>query len=300
MIRDFDRWNKRKKEIQTALPKGNFFYKEGEIWWCGLGVNLGVETDGKHDNFERPVLIIKVFNREMVWVLPVTSVFHQAPFYYKFDHGGEDQWVVLSQIRTVSTKRLFRKIRVLDETDFEKIKVLVIDYLKKRNPAVRRGISEPEGNNGSSLIDEKELVKPVIPNQPKIILYTDGGSRGNPGIAGAGAVITDEAGKVIKEASKPLGITTNNEAEYQGVILGLETTKKHFGPSMGRASKEKIRDLDITLKLDSELVAKQLRGEYQIKEDNLGKLFLKIWNARVADFPKLTITHIPREQNAIA
>ena len=134
----------------------------------------------------------------------------------------------------------------------------------------------------------------------KIILYTDGGSRGNPGIAGAGAVITDEAGKVIKEASKPLGITTNNEAEYQGVILGLETIKKHFGPSMGRASKEKIRDLDITLKLDSELVAKQLRGEYQIKEDNLGKLFLKIWNARVADFPKLTITHIPREQNAIA
>ncbi len=127
----------------------------------------------------------------------------------------------------------------------------------------------------------------------KIIFYTDGGSRGNPGIAGAGAVITNAAGQVLKEAAKPLGVMTNNEAEYQGVILGLETLKKLFG-------KEKVRELDLVLKLDSELVAKQLRGEYQIKEEALGKLFLKIWNARVADFPHLTITHIPREENARA
>ncbi len=127
----------------------------------------------------------------------------------------------------------------------------------------------------------------------KLIVYTDGGSRGNPGIAGAGTVIADATGKELKVATKALGVMTNNEAEYQGVILALETLKKLLG-------KDKLKDQPIEFKLDSELVVKQLRGEYQIKEEKLGLLFLKIWNARVADFPRLTFTHIPREENSRA
>lgn len=127
----------------------------------------------------------------------------------------------------------------------------------------------------------------------KVILHTDGGSRGNPGPAGAGVAVLDERGEVLKTVSKTLGQTTNNDAEYQALIFGLETLKKHFG-------KEAVRFLNIEVRLDSELLVKQLTGKYQIKEKNLQPLFMKIWNARVADFPNLTFKHVPREQNALA
>lgn len=127
----------------------------------------------------------------------------------------------------------------------------------------------------------------------KVILYTDGGSRGNPGIAGAGVAVVSATGQILKTDSKPLGQMTNNEAEYQAVIFGLETLKKIFG-------KEKTKNLQIEVRLDSELVCRQLSGIYQTKEEHLWPLFMKIWNARVADFPQLAFTHVPREDNALA
>ena len=127
----------------------------------------------------------------------------------------------------------------------------------------------------------------------KIILYTDGGARGNPGPAGAGAVILDAEERVLKEARQFLGETTNNEAEYRAVIFGLETAKRHFG-------KKNLPDLQFELRLDSELVASQLRGEYQIKEKSLWPFFIKIWNLRATDFRHLTFVHVPRVENARA
>ncbi len=124
----------------------------------------------------------------------------------------------------------------------------------------------------------------------KLILYTDGGARGNPGPAGAGAVVYNCQGETLTEMHHALGEMTNNEAEYQALLLGLETIKKLVG-------KEKTRETEIEARLDSELVAKQLNGEYQIKEASLQPLFIKVWNQRVAHFPKLTFQHIPREQN---
>ena len=74
MSKDFDNWNICKKEIQIAEANKKFFFvmreKFGGVVW---GVNLGIETDGKNENFDRPVLIIKVFNRDMVWVLPIST-----------------------------------------------------------------------------------------------------------------------------------------------------------------------------------------------------------------------------------
>lgn len=124
-------------------------------------------------------------------------------------------------------------------------------------------------------------------------MYTDGGARGNPGPAGAGVFIYNDKGEIIRKAHLFLGKMTNNEAEYQAVLLGLDTLKKTFG-------KDKTRDLDIELRMDSELVGKQLRHEYQVKEEKLVPLFMKIHNARVADFPHLNITFIPREKNVEA
>ncbi len=125
----------------------------------------------------------------------------------------------------------------------------------------------------------------------KFILYTDGGSRGNPGIAGAGIVITDDAGTTLFEASKPLGIMTNNEAEYHAAIFGFETFKKNV---------DTTKDFTIEHKLDSELVCKQLRGEYKIKEPRLRTLADGV-HAVIAPFKtKVTFTHIRRELNAAA
>jgi len=123
----------------------------------------------------------------------------------------------------------------------------------------------------------------------KVIAYTDGGARGNPGPAGIGVQIQDSDGKVLKEVSKFLGNATNNFAEYNGVLVALQTLKAMFGKS--------TREMDVELRMDSELVKKQLNGEYQIKEPGLVPYFIEIHNLRVSNFPHLTLTHIPREKN---
>lgn len=123
----------------------------------------------------------------------------------------------------------------------------------------------------------------------KIVIYTDGGARGNPGPAGAGAVIFDEDGEVLAEISEALGKRTNNWAEYEAVILALAKAKKLFG--------KKTKTIQVQVKLDSELVTKQLNNEYQIKEETLFPQYIKVHNFCVADFPQITFTHVRREQN---
>ena len=123
----------------------------------------------------------------------------------------------------------------------------------------------------------------------KIIIYTDGGSRGNPGLAGMGVVIANEKGKMVKEYSGFLGVKTNNEAEYEAVIFGLKKIKALLG-------KEKIKNTEIEFRLDSQLIARQLNGEYKIEEERLFPLFIKIWNLKM-DFGPIKFSEIPREQN---
>src|SRR3989344_1642711 len=95
----------------------------------------------------------------------------------------------------------------------------------------------------------------------KIIIYTDGGARGNPGPAGIGALITDERGKKLKEISEYIGKTTNNFAEYEALIRALSAIHELFG--------EKIKNLSIEVRMDSELVVRQLDGLYKVKEKTL-------------------------------
>lgn len=121
-------------------------------------------------------------------------------------------------------------------------------------------------------------------------IYTDGGARGNPGPAGAGAVIKDEHGVTIKELHKALGVQTNNFAEYMAVIIALEGLKKIIPQA-------KRKDVTLSFYMDSELIARQLSGIYQIKEATLFPLYIAIHNYRVAEFPRMTFTHIPREKN---
>lgn len=122
-----------------------------------------------------------------------------------------------------------------------------------------------------------------------IFVNTDGGARGNPGPAAVGVYVTDAAGQVIREVKQTIGNATNNYAEYYAVSLALETLKQLYG--------KRTKELDIQVRLDSELVKKQLSGEYQIKEPGLVPLFIEIHNQRVSSFPRLTFTHVPRAQN---
>lgn len=126
-------------------------------------------------------------------------------------------------------------------------------------------------------------------NMKKIICYTDGGARGNPGPAGAGAVITDEAGKELTSCSLFLGSGTNNFAEYAGVVLALSEAKKYLG--------KKTKETHVEVRMDSELVQKQLTGKYQIKEPSLVPQFIEIHNMCVRDFPHITFVHVRREEN---
>ncbi|MBI3020139.1 MAG: ribonuclease HI family protein [Parcubacteria group bacterium] len=120
-------------------------------------------------------------------------------------------------------------------------------------------------------------------------LFTDGGARGNPGLAGAGAVIK-RGDTVLKKIAKPLGIQTNNWAEYEAVIVALEELKK-------LVPEAKRKETVVEVRLDSELIARQLSGVYQIKEESLFPQYIKAHNMLVKDFPKTTFVHIPREKN---
>ena len=123
----------------------------------------------------------------------------------------------------------------------------------------------------------------------KIIIYIDGGSRGNPGPSAFGILISDGQKNILKEYSQYIGEATNNEAEYQALIFALKKTKSLFG-------KEKIKKIGIELKSDSELLIKQMKGEYKVLNPKIQKLFLKAWNLKI-DFGKLKFFLIPREEN---
>ncbi len=126
----------------------------------------------------------------------------------------------------------------------------------------------------------------------KLIVYTDGGARGNPGPAAVGIVIQDARGVVIKTHGETIGEATNNEAEYQAVIFALKKIKALFG-------KEGVKELDVEVRLDSELAGKQLRGEYKIQEERLYPLFIKVWNLRM-DFKKVIFNVVSRTKNTQA
>ena len=125
----------------------------------------------------------------------------------------------------------------------------------------------------------------------KIIAYTDGGSRGNPGPAAIGVVI-EGIGNEPKQYNEFIGEATNNEAEYQAVIFALKKIRQLAG-------REILKQIQVEIRLDSELVAKQLNGEYKIEEEKLQPLFMTIWNLKF-DFGNLSFKHIPREENRLA
>lgn len=124
----------------------------------------------------------------------------------------------------------------------------------------------------------------------KVIIYTDGASRGNPGMGSIGVIFCNEKGEIIKRYSEYLGDkVTNNEAEYSAVIFALKKFNSVFGKKLAAST-------EIELRSDSELLVKQMKGEYKITSPKMQELFMQVWNLKI-DFAKVTFKAVPREKN---
>lgn len=119
-----------------------------------------------------------------------------------------------------------------------------------------------------------------------IIIRTDGGARGNPGPAGIGVVLEDEHGKVLEEHAKFLGVKTNNQAEYEAVILGLQRAKH-------------LKAESVQVFADSELMVKQANGEYKVKHENIKPLYAQV-RALVLEIGHVKFKHVKRAENTHA
>lgn len=123
-------------------------------------------------------------------------------------------------------------------------------------------------------------------------IHADGGARGNPGPSGAGAVVRDEFGVLVASVSKFLGHRTNNFAEYEAVILAFEELMK-----LVPAAERDVTEVEV--KLDSELIVKQVRGEYKVKHPVLKEQHARLGQV-IAAFGTVSFSHVPREQNSDA
>lgn len=122
-------WTKLKLKIHNKLDDNIVFFQEREIWWVSLGINIGSEQNGKHGNFERPVLVLKKFNKYTLWIIPITSKYKSQKYYFNLFLDGILYCFNLSQLRLISSKRLLRKMAVLPEDKFKKIQELIKELI---------------------------------------------------------------------------------------------------------------------------------------------------------------------------
>ncbi len=116
-------------------------------------------------------------------------------------------------------------------------------------------------------------------------IYSDGASRGNPGPAGAGFVVFNEQGEIVAEKAIPLGVVTNNIAEYTAVLKAAEYIAE-------------LKPEHVSFFLDSELIVKQVKGEYRVKDEKLKPLYLSL--IKILNTFSYEIKHVPRNDNKLA
>lgn len=138
----------------------------------------------------------------------------------------------------------------------------------------------------TALSKSSESVTEYKRNISKVVVYSDGASKGNPGDAGAGFVVIDADGRELKKGSRYLGKSTNNIAEYLGAIMGLECAHE-------------LGARDVLLRADSELMVKQLNGIYRVKNQGLKPLYEQLMDIK-GRFHSFRVEHVPRAQNAKA
>jgi mRNA interferase MazF len=124
-------WCKIKIKIQLSADRNNLYFYERDIWWASLGANIGHEEDGKNKKFERPVLILKKFNRHLVLIIPLSSKIKEDKFYYYRFLSNDEKFIsaMVCQIRLISSKRLIRRMGSASGKDFNEIKSRIRKFL---------------------------------------------------------------------------------------------------------------------------------------------------------------------------
>ncbi|MCL2173738.1 type II toxin-antitoxin system PemK/MazF family toxin [Candidatus Saccharibacteria bacterium] len=155
--KDFDGWNENKKHINS---RAHFIgFKEREVWYSAIGVNVGHEQDGKNELFERPILVLKKYNHRMLMAIPLSRRIKDDLHHIPYLFGGRMYAAVISQARLIDSRRLLRKIYTLPTEDYGKIKEAFIGQFteQKSDLAVARP-SEPEGYSKLSIAKPRAKV----------------------------------------------------------------------------------------------------------------------------------------------
>ncbi|MDP2598653.1 MAG: type II toxin-antitoxin system PemK/MazF family toxin [Candidatus Liptonbacteria bacterium] len=143
MEKDYLRWHTLKSELEKCPIRSP--YQEREIWWCSLGANLGTEEDGKNMLFERPVVILRKFNKDMFLGLPLTSKTKEGLYYFSFSFHGANHTAILSQLRALSAKRLVRVFGKMSNNQFSALSRATMSFMDKKTDPLR-GPRLPSGN----------------------------------------------------------------------------------------------------------------------------------------------------------
>ncbi len=177
-----------------------------------------------------------------------------------------------------------RGMKVRKGSEVEKAAALAAEEPQDAIELSEAGRDQEWRERSAAAAEERQAVQAEVVARPvRTLLFTDGAARGNPGPAGAGAVIISPDGHIVAKVGKFLGEETNNVAEYMGLLIGLKRAK-----AMG------IKELDVLA--DSELMVKQLNGDYAVKAEHLKPLFDEA-KALLKHFGDVEIRHIPREEN---
>jgi len=159
---------------------------------------------------------------------------------------------------------------------------LDFESLLRGNPSLKKENVEEFFKRLASLLGEGV----PMPHREDVIVSCDGSSRGNPGDAGIGIVVADAGGRSIIEKGKYIGRATSNVAEYKAAIFALEEAKR-------------LGARRVTLRADSELLVRQVRGEYRVRNAALARLYAELM-AALKSFDEVKIEQVPREENTIA
>jgi mRNA interferase MazF len=127
-VKDFDLWNEQKKILD--ITEREILFKEGEVWWCAVGMNVGTESYGKGGYFSRPVLILKKLSHNSFIGIPISTKKKTGTWFAEINFFGQQRWALLYQIKMFSSNRLQRRILFLEVDDLTKIKEKLGKLLK--------------------------------------------------------------------------------------------------------------------------------------------------------------------------
>ena len=120
MEKNFNDWSSLKQKLDTKTHNLNF--KERDIWWCSVGLNIGHEENGKSQFFSRPVLVVRKFNKNLFFGIPLTTKIKENKFYHKITFKNEDQCAMLSQLKIFESKRMRSRMGDLPHGQFNEIR----------------------------------------------------------------------------------------------------------------------------------------------------------------------------------